>query len=182
MLIAPDALRLAVLVSVVVATIGYGWLGFVLFFLVLGGVFIPRALSTSACLDTAYCGTLLLAAWSAQLDFYIALPGLDIAVHAAATGLIAAMAWQLLVRIGALPAHDDQRLTRPRVGTFIVTASVAMALAVLWEFGEWAGHTWIDDRIQVGYVDTIGDLAAGTLGALVAALVVSRTAVAEPRQ
>ncbi|MFO6452241.1 MULTISPECIES: hypothetical protein [unclassified Aeromicrobium] len=180
-LIAPDVLRAAGVVSVVAATIQGGWMGFALFFLVLGGLFIPRAIGTGPALDVAYCTALLLGGWAAQLDWYVAVPELDIVVHAVATGLIAALTWQVLVKVGALPAHDDPRIARPRLGAFIVTITTAVALAVVWEFLEWMGHTWLDDRIQVGYDDTIGDLAAGALGALVAALVVSRTSVAEPR-
>lgn len=180
-LIAADALRAAGVLSLVAATIEGGWLGFLLFSLVLGALFIPRAIGTMAWLDIAYCGTLLIAAWAAQLDWYLTVPGLDLVVHATATGLIASVAWQVLVRVGAIPTHDDSRLARPRLGTFVFTATTAVTLAVLWEFGEWLGHTWIDERIQVGYDDTITDLFAGTVGAVVAALLVSRTDAAEPR-
>jgi hypothetical protein len=46
----------------------------------------------------------------------------------------------------------------------------------LWEVGEWVGHTYLDERIQVGYNDTMGDLVADGLGALVAgALLASRS-------
>ena len=47
-------------------------------------------------------------------------------------------------------------------------------LAVLWEVGEWAGNAWLDRSIQVGYADTMGDLAAGLAGSAVAAVVVAR--------
>ncbi len=180
-LLPADALRGAGILSVVAATIIGGWVGFALFFLVLGALFIPRALGTSLWLDATYCATLLVAGWAAQLDWYLAVPGLDLVVHGAATGLIGAVTWQVLVRVGALPHHDDVRLQRPRLGTFVVTSGAAVSLAVVWEFLEWMGHTWIDDRIQVGYEDTLGDLAAGAVGAAVAAMLVSRTSAAEPR-
>lgn len=181
-LLPSDALRAAGVVSVVAATVIAGWVGFALFFLVLGALFIPRALGTSLWLDLSYCATLLIAGWAAQLDWYLAVPGLDLVVHGAATGLIGAVMWQVLVRVGALPHHDDVRLDRPRLGTFVVTSGTAVTLAVVWEFLEWMGHTWIDDRIQVGYDDTISDLAAGAVGAVVAALLVSRTSAAEPQR
>jgi len=176
-----DALRAVGIISVIAATVIGGWVGFALFFLVLGALFIPRALGASLGLDVSFCATLLVAGWAAQLDWYLAVPGLDLLVHAAATGLIGAVTWQVLVRVGALPHHDDVRLERPRLGTFVVTTGAAVALAVVWELLEWMGHTWIDDRIQVGYNDTVGDLAAGAVGAVVAALLVSRTSAAEPR-
>ena len=46
--------------------------------------------------------------------------------------------------------------------------------AVLWEIGEWAGHTFLDPSIYVGYADTVGDLAAGLAGSVVAAVVLAR--------
>lgn len=180
-LLPSDALRAAGIVSVVAATTVDGWVGFALFFLVLGALFIPRALGTSLWLDVTYCATLLIAGWAALLDWYLTVPGLDLLVHGAATGLIGAVTWQVLVRVGALPHHDDVRLERPRLGTFVVATGAAVTLAVVWEFLEWMGHTAIDDRIQVGYNDTIGDLAAGAVGAVVAGLLVSRTSAAEPR-
>ncbi|UNX54812.1 hypothetical protein MF406_00445 [Georgenia sp. TF02-10] len=39
---------------------------------------------------------------------------------------------------------------------------------MLWELGEWVGHTYGDPEIHVGYDDTVGDLAAGLLGSLLA--------------
>lgn len=180
-LIPSDALRGAGVLSVIGGTFVGGWVGFALFFLVLGALFIPRALGTSAWLDVSYCSVLLIGGWASQLDWYLAVPGLDLVVHAAATGLIGAVTWQVLVRVGALPHHDDVRLERPRLGTFVATSGTALALAVVWEFLEWMGHHWIDDRIQVGYNDTIGDLVAGALGAIVAASLVSRTSAVEPR-
>ena len=180
-LIVPDVLRAAGVVSLVAATIEGGWLGFALFFLVLGALFVPRAIGSSPWLDLAYCGTLLFGGWAAQLDWYVAIPALDLVVHATATGLIAVITWQVLVRADALPRHHDPRIGRPALGAFVVTATSAVTLAVLWEFGEWLGHTYLDERIQVGYNDTIGDLAAGALGAVVAALIVSCTDMAEPQ-
>ncbi|WP_418606141.1 hypothetical protein [Georgenia sp. SUBG003] len=50
----------------------------------------------------------------------------------------------------------------------MVALAVGLALAVVWELGEWAGHTYLDPAIFVSYDDTIGDLAAGGAGAAVA--------------
>ncbi|WP_110181240.1 hypothetical protein [Nocardioides solisilvae] len=175
-LIAPDLVRLASLVSVVVGTVVHGWLGFALFFLVLGGVMVPRALGTPQWLDALYGSVLLFGAWAAQLDWYVTVMGLDLVVHALATGLIGALCWQALVVLGALPdPADPGSATRPRLGAVVVTSALAAGLAGVWEIGEWVGHHWIDQRIQVGYDDTVGDLAAGVLGAVVAGLLVART-------
>ena len=39
---------------------------------------------------------------------------------------------------------------------------------------EWLGKTFITDEIFVTYTDTIGDMAVGGLGALIAGIVVAR--------
>lgn len=162
-----DLLRVAALVSVVVATLGHGVLGFALFMLVLGGTMVPRALGAPAPLDAAFCSMLLLAGWAAQLDWYVEIRWLDVVVHATVTGLVAAVGYVALTRLGAY------RAGAPRAGVAITTTCLGVALAVLWELGEWIGHTWIDERIQVGYDDTVGDLTAGAAGAVVAAVLLA---------
>ncbi len=170
-LVPADLLRAVALVSVVVATLGWGGLGFALFWLVLGATMVPRALGSPTPLDVAYCGALLIGAWAAQLDWYLAVGWLDVLAHAAVTGLVAAVGYDALVRLGVLPRR------MPRAGTAVVTAALGTALAVLWELGEWFGHAVVDDRIQVGYLDTLGDLAAGLAGAVLAGVLLARGAL-----
>ena len=67
--VATDLLRLAAALSVVLGTLGWGFIGFALFMLVLGGSMIPRALGTPAPLDLSYCATILVGAWAAMLDW-----------------------------------------------------------------------------------------------------------------
>jgi hypothetical protein len=173
-LVPGDVVRVAALVSVPIGLVGFGGVAGALFFLVLGGTMIPRALVAPVALDTSYCVLILFAAWAAQLDWYLRVGWLDVVVHAAATGLVAAMVHLLLVRVGALPSVQHEALPRSRLGAAVSTTCLGVSLAVLWEFGEWFGHTYLDDRIQVGYTDTVGDLAAGALGALLAGVLLSR--------
>lgn len=164
-LLACDLLRGAAAVSVVAAALGYGAVPAALFLLVLGGAMVPRALGAPWPLDLAYVAALLLAGWAAVLDLYRSVPGLDLVVHAAATGLVALMVHLLLLRVG------------PRVGlgdSAALTVGLTLLLAVLWEAGEWWGHLTLDDRIQVGVPDTLGDLGAGALGAVAAMWLVRR--------
>jgi hypothetical protein len=169
-----DLLRLAALVSTVVGLVAYGVVAGALFFLVLGGTMVPRALEVPPVLDVTCCTVLLVGAWAAELDWYLAVGWLDVVVHAAATGLVAVLGHLALVRLGAVAAADDPHLPRARLGGGVVTLALGVTLAVLWELGEWFGHTVLDDRIQVGYTDTLGDLAAGAVGALVAGVLVAR--------
>ena len=172
-----DLLRLLAAASVVVGTASYGFIGFALFMLVLGGSVLPRALAAPAALDLSFCATLLVAAWAAELDWYLAVDWLDVVVHAAATGLIAAMAHLALVRVGASPAPDQSRLRRPGLGSAVVTTALGITLATVWELLEWFGHAHLDDRIQIGYADTLGDLSAGAVGSVVAGVLVARGAL-----
>lgn len=169
--VAGDLVRAAALVSLLVAAPLHGLVGAALFLLVLGGTMLPRALGLPTALDVPFCATILLAAWAAQLDWYLAVDWLDLAVHTVATGLVAAVAHLALARVGLLP---EPSAVRSRAASVVLTTALGLALAVVWEVGEWAGHTYLDDRIQVGTSDTAGDLVAGLLGAVVAAVALSR--------
>lgn len=167
---AGDVVRGLAVASVVVGTWRAGPVACALFLLVLGGTLVPRAIGAPAGLDVAYCVTLLFAAWAAQLEWYAAVGWLDLAVHAVATGLIAVMAFVALVRWGVVTDPGSAP------GLIVLVTGLGAVAAVLWEVGEWAGHTFLDPDIFVGYTDTIGDLAAGVVGSLVAAVVLARRA------
>lgn len=171
-LVPGDVVRVLALASVLVGTARSGVVGAALFLLVLGGTVVPRAVRAPAAVDVAYGATLLVAAWAAQLDWYAAVAWLDVVVHAVATALVAVMTLLVLRRAGVV----DLRAAGGWAGAVVVVGAGATA-AVLWEIGEWAGHTFLDDGIQVGYGDTVGDLAAGLAGSVVAALVVRSAAV-----
>jgi uncharacterized membrane protein len=182
-LVPGDAVRAAAALSVVVGLVGFGPVVAAVFFLALGGAVLARALAAPRALDVACGATTLVAAWAAALDWYRAVGWLDLAVHLVATGLIAVLAHLALVRVGVAPSPATANVAdvadvvprhRPRLGAGVVTGAVGVALATLWELGEWFGNTVLDDRIQVGGADTVSDLAAGTVGAVVAGVLVAR--------
>ncbi|SDR79692.1 Glycosyl transferase family 2 [Paraoerskovia marina] len=163
-LVLGDAVRLLALISVVVAAVRWDGIAVALFALVLGAVMVPRAVGAGTAFDVAWCTSLLFAGWAAQLEWYRAVPWLDLAVHLVCTGLVAAMAYRLLARADG---------PRSRVGALVVTTALGALAAVLWELGEGAGHLLLDDEIGVGYTDTLGDLAVGVLGSMVAGVVLA---------
>ncbi|MQW74806.1 hypothetical protein GHK92_02875 [Nocardioides sp. dk4132] len=170
-----DLLRAVALVSVAVGASGWGVVGFALFMLVLGATMIPRALGAPPSLDVSYCSVLLGGAWAAVLDLYLRFAWLDTVVHAAATGLIGVVAYVVMVRVGWLSTRV------PRPGRVVVATGVGTVLALVWELLEWGGHALVDDRIQVGYEDTLGDLVSGLVGAALAgAVLLSDTLVRGP--
>ena len=167
-------MRLACLFSLTAAVLWYGPVDVALFLLVLMGTLISRSLDISRLLDGFYGLTLLTAAWSSVLDLYARIGWWDLPVHFAATGVIAAMTYLLLSRLGAVPFPGSRPSpTAARVALPLLVFALGLAVSVLWELGEWWGHTFVDDTINVGYQDTMGDLAAGGLGALAAGILIS---------
>lgn len=171
---AADVLRVAALASLGWAVLRSEWVNAALFALVVGGLVLPRLLATRPALDLVSGAVVLFAAWSAVLDLYVAYGWLDVAVHAVACGLVTVTVLRLLVTVSVLPPADPPAVLRPRTGAVVTTLALGLALGVLWEAGEWLGHTHLDERIQVGYDDTMGDLAADGLGALVAGVLLAR--------
>ena len=165
-LVPGDVVRAAAVGSLVVGIVVLGGVAGALFFLVLGGVFVPRFLRLPPVLDLCFGFSLLLAAWASQLGWYEVVPWLDLLMHAVCTGLIAAVGVIIMIRgqmleVGALPG-------RARVGLVVTTTGIGALSAIVWELGEWAGHTYLDDGIDIGYADTVADLAFGLLGAMLA--------------
>ncbi|MFP7833373.1 hypothetical protein [Marisediminicola sp. LYQ134] len=160
-----DAIRAAGVVSIVVATIGWGVVEFAVFALTLLGLLLPRMLGSRPAFDILAGLTLLIAAWSSVLEFYTTIPGWDLLIHFVANGVIAAMAALVLEKTGILDIARGSRHTR--AASIIVVTALGLAFGVVWEIAEWLGHNLVDSRIFVGYDDTIGDLVAGGLGALV---------------
>lgn len=142
----------------------FWWDGVVVavFALVLLGVTVPRVAGLPGVVQAATGATLILGAWAATLEWYARVPGLDLLIHAVANGLLALVAVLVMVRYQALAPLSS------RLGAIIVTAGVGALLGVIWEAGEWFGHTYLNDAIGVGYDDTVGDLAAGTVGSALA--------------
>ena len=144
-----------------------------LFALVLLGLTLLRLLVRPV-LDAATGLVLVAAAWCSLLDLYLRYDRLDLVVHVAATGLGAAALHEALARTGVLAGADAPYPRRARTGVVLVVLALGLALGVLWEVAEWFGHTQVDSRIQVGYDDTLGDLVAGGLGALVGGALLAR--------
>lgn len=166
-----DALRIIGVLSVVVAAIwstptDAGILG-----LALPALMVPRVLGMRAWADILLGVTVLVAAGSNVFDLYRTITGWDLAVHFVCTGAIAATSYLVLARCLVVPpqgATDFRKRT-----AIVVCTALGLAVSALWEMIEWAGRTFITAEIFVTYQDTIGDMAVGGLGALVAGIVVA---------
>lgn len=177
-----DAVRLGCLFSLAAAVLWYGPVDVALFLLVLMGTLISRSLDVSRVFDGIYGLTLLAAAWSSVLNLYARVSWWDLPIHFAATGVIAAMTYLLLARLGALPDPEPAPRLALRIAVPVLVLALGLAVSVLWELGEWWGNAFVDASINVGYLDTMGDLAAGGLGALLAGAFLGKASRAPQRR
>ncbi|TFD33165.1 hypothetical protein [Cryobacterium cryoconiti] len=166
-----DGLRVLALLGIVAAGLGWGTIAGVSLAVVSVGMFLPRLLDVRPSVDIIFGVVVLLAVWSSVLQIYISTRWWDLPMHFLTNGLCAALCYLLFVRIGVLA--DAATLPRPTLTAVVMTTALGLALGVLWEIFEWFGHTFIDEEIFVGYVDTIGDLVWGGAGALLAGFTVS---------
>lgn len=161
-----DAVRLATLVSVPVAAVGWGWIAFAVLLLALLGVVVPRVLGLRPAVDVAVCVLALVAAWSSVLGWYTSVFLWDKVVHFALLAALTAVLWVIASDTGVLRTGDRVG----RVQAVVVSGVLSLAIGSVWEIFEFLGHTYLDPSIVVGYEDTIGDLAADLGGGVLAGL------------
>ena len=162
-----DAAAVLTVVSLLAGLLD-GVVAVALFALVLLGHVVVRLAPLQPAVQAGTAVALPAAAWVVMADAYQRISWLDIAAHFAVTGLLAVLATAGVYRAGWL------RPGATAAGTVLFATALGVLLAVAWEFGEWVGHTYLDPAIQVGYDDTIGDLAAGLAGSLAAGVLYRR--------
>ena len=159
-----DVVRALTLVSVPVATIGWGGTSFAVMALALLGVVVPRMLGLRPAFDLGGCVLVLLAGWSSALEWYTSVFLWDKFVHVVLTGLLAALLAVVAADLRLVPHAPDAG----RIAVALLVFCAGLAIGSVWEMGEWLGHNFVDSSIYVGYDDTIGDLAADGAGGLLA--------------
>lgn len=169
---AADGVRAVGILSLVGAVIWLSLVDVAVLLLVLLGLLITRSLRLRPSADITTGIILLTAAWSSITNVYEAIEWWDFLIHAATTGVLAGISHLLVLRMAGAASITPAQSVRQgaftgRAATLYLITAQGLALSVLWEFGEWWGFTYIDAAINVGYRDTLGDLAAGALGAVV---------------
>lgn len=166
-----DALRVVGVLSVIVAAIWSTPTDAGILALALPAVMLPRALGMRPGFDIVVSATVLVAAGSNVLDLYRTVTGWDLVVHFVCTGVIAAAGYLVLARCGVVPAQDAVGFAKRTA--IVICTTLGLAVSAVWEMVEWAGRTFVTTEIFVTYQDTIGDMAMGGLGAVVAGCVVA---------
>jgi len=174
-LVAADVVRALTVVSLVVTAIGWDPMYAGVLALALAGVMAPRFLGLRGGADAVVGLIILGTAWSGVLDLYRRIAWWDLLIHFACTGVLALLAYVALCRARVVPVPR----TAPGWAVVMLTTSLGLSLSALWEIVEWFAHTYVSEEIYVGYVDTIGDMAAGAGGAVVAAVLLSRVRLLE---
>lgn len=174
-LVVADLVRACALLSVLAAAIWWTPVDAGVLALAFPGVLASRFVGLRGGADALVGLSVLLAAWSSVLELYERIAWWDIFVHFTCTGVLAALGYLALHRIGVLPGSR----TRAWV-TVALTLAIGLALSALWEIVEWVGHTFVSEEIFVAYDDTIGDMAAGAAGAAGAGALASRIDLLEP--
>lgn len=161
---AADALRILGTLGVLVALMLYGLTDAAIVAFTLPGLMLPRFVGMRPWADCAVCVTLLVAAWSNVYDLYTQVWWWDLVVHVVCAGALAAVTYLVLAHRGIVSPASAPRFSA--VGAVVLTAGVGLALGALWEMIEWFGYAYLTEEIFVTPGDTIGDMAAGGLGAV----------------
>lgn len=167
-----DALRVLGVFSVVLALLFHDITDAAIVAFALPGLMFPRFLGMRAWGDITVSATLLVAAWSNVIDLYRTLPWWDIPVHFVLAGALAVVTYLFLARRGIVRSPEDRDFTT--TAAIVLTTALGLALGALWEMVEWFGYAYLTDDIYVTYGDTIGDMAAGGVGALLAGWLMAR--------
>jgi hypothetical protein len=161
-----DAVRALGAVSIVAAVLGWDLVDVAVLALASIGLVLPRFLGIRPALDATFGLALLVASWSSVLGLYQAWASWDLVVHFVLNGLVAAVAYIVAAHAGVVPAIAGDR--GPLAPAIVLSACFGLSMGVVWEWGEWAGHRFVDSSIFVVYEDTLGDLAAGAAGSIAA--------------
>ena len=167
-----DSLRVLGVLSVVSALLFHGLTDAAIVAFALPGLMLPRFLGMRAWADAAVSATLLVAAWSNVVDLYRTVWWWDIPIHVLLAGALSVVAYLFCAHRGIVRAPGARGFTV--TGAVVLTTTFGLALGALWEMVEWFGYAYLTDDIYVTYEDTVGDLAAGGLGAALAGVLMAR--------
>ena len=169
---AADAVRVIGALSVIVAAIWFTATDAGIVALTLPALVAPRFLGLRPAFDLLASVTILVAAWSNVFDLYTRIAWWDVVIHLVCTGVLAALVYVLCASAGIVAAPGTPSFTG-RAAVVLATA-FGLALSAVWEMIEWLGKTFVTDEIFVTYGDTIGDMAVGGVGALLAGFLLAR--------
>jgi hypothetical protein len=128
-------------------------------------LFVARAVSLPRFYDFSLIVVMCLLAWGEVLGLYDSWSSYDNVVHFTVPFLTTGMVYLLLMRLDVLP--EFSALTQPhhRVGFFITTLCLGMAIGAGWEIVEFTLDATTSSQLQISSHDTSTDLIFDTAGA-----------------
>jgi len=126
---------------------------------------VARAAGLPRFYDFSLIVVMLLLAWGEVLGLYDSWRSYDDVVHFTVPLLTTGMVYLVLMRLDVLP--ELSALTQPhhRVGFFVTTLCLGMAIGAGWEIVEFTLDSTTSSNLQVSLHDTSTDLIFDTLGA-----------------
>jgi Predicted membrane protein (DUF2238) len=128
----------------------------------LGGTFLivlfARWLALPRLFDLGVIVGMALQAFGNVLGLFDSFRYYDVVVHFANPLAVAPCVYILLARLELVPELADTT-GRHQLGVFIVTFCVGLSIGAGYEVYEWVADNWLGASLNVGYTDTIGDLA-----------------------
>jgi len=132
-----------------------------------------RRLALPSAFALGFAIGIVLQGWGNALLLFERIGWYDKAVHFLTPMLVVPSLYLLLARAGAVPAPWSTGLRRGTLGLLVVTASMGIALAAIWEIVEGSADRWLDTSLAHGYFETIDDLYSSLLGSVAGAVLLS---------
>jgi hypothetical protein len=164
-----DLLRLALLAGAVPALLAGDRRGAALL-LGLGGLtLVARVVALPRIYDLAFTLGMLLQGYGEVLGAYDRWAWFDTVVHVTLPFLVAPVVYLGLARIEVVPDPHERTGRSRDAGITVVTFALGLAVGALWEMVEFVLDAFAGTQLQESNTDTVRDLAADAVGALLGA-------------
>jgi len=164
-----DLLRLSLVAGAVVLAVTGDTSGALLLAAAAVVAFAVRPVLLPRPYDLALVVALVLQAFGEALGTYDAWPAFDVVTHVTLPMLLAPTLYIALARADVVPDPKDETHVRHYIGIFVVAFALGGAFGAVWELYEWTSDALLGTELQLGNADTVGDLAADSLGSLLGA-------------
>jgi hypothetical protein len=168
-----DVLRLVLLAGAPVALVRGDPAG-AAFLAGLGGLtVVARLVALPRLYDLAFTLGMLLQGYGEVLGAYDRWSWFDTVVHVTLPFLVSPVVYIGLARLEVVPDPHDRTGAARDAGITVVTFALGLAVGSLWEMVEFVLDALAGTQLQEGNVDTVRDLAADGVGALLGAVLLA---------
>jgi hypothetical protein len=128
-------------------------------------VLVVRPLNLPQPYDLSFCVALALTGWGDALGLYDRFGFYDNIVHFLVPMFFAPVLYIVLVRLDVLPELRERHERHHRIGIFVVTFALGLAVGAVWEIFEWTSDRLFGSHLVHGAGDTASDLISDAGGA-----------------